>query len=105
MPPLCMYGPVSSMLRSGGVLPAPSTASGPAGLARRASDSGLPNGSVPPIPTSSAVGRTPVLNQPVSARALPPLARPIDWVRLPATDETEALVSSGPEWHLAHWPL
>ena len=100
-----MYGAVSSMLRSCGVLTAPSTATRfGGGLSRRASESGLPNGSRPPTPISSAVGLTPVLKKPVSPTA-PPSPVVTDSVRLPVTCATEARVSSGPEWHLSHWPL
>src|SRR2546422_9713053 len=92
MPPLCMYGPVSSTFRRPGVLKAPCA---PAGSA---AERGRLSGPIEaPMPRSSLMRRTPVLKNPVSE---PPLTRP-----LACTLEAEAELVSAPAWHLEHCPL
>src|SRR5262245_4895794 len=104
--PLWKYGPVSSTLRSDGVLTEPATTTF-AAPARAAADSGLPNGSEPATPPSSAVGRTPMLWKPASIEAVTPLrsvvvvTRPVP--RAPKMALNVASENSAPEWQLAHF--
>src|SRR3989442_6541049 len=92
MPPLCMYGPVSSTFRRPGALKAPCA---PAGLA---AERGRLSGPIEaPMPRSLLMRRTPVLKNPVSE---PPLTRPLAWIL-----EAEAELVSAPLWHLEHCPL